>query len=282
MSKGALLIANNNAEIDYIMQACFSAKRIRKHLKLPVSIITDTPELFETTYKKYKKLFDKIIAYNDKSIPSVRMYKDGGLYTKSLEFKNTNRSSAYDLTPYEETILLDTDLIIFNDSLLKCFSYSNDILMYKRAIDVSPFRKYNEFERISDAGVDFYWATCVYFKKSANANVFFELTKHIKENWNHYRLIYGVSSVLFRNDYVFSIAAHMLNGFSSGSFVKEMPGLLVFSIDRDEVLELTDTHVKFLINKTSNSESNVLVTVRDTNLHIMNKYNLDRIIKNDC
>ena len=37
-SKGALIFARNNAQIDYIKQAHYSAKRIRKYLDIPTSI----------------------------------------------------------------------------------------------------------------------------------------------------------------------------------------------------------------------------------------------------
>lgn len=281
MSKGVLLIANNNSDIDYILQACYSAKRIKRHLKLPVSLVTDTPELFKTTYKKYRRRFDKVILCNSSNSLSSRSYKDGVMFSKVLEFKNASRALSYDLTPYDETLVLDTDVIIFNDVFLKCFDQLADIMMYRNSVDVSPFRSTAEFERISDVGVDFFWATCVYFRKSEKARIFFNLTKHITENWNHYRLIYNISSPLYRNDFVFSIAAHTLNGFNSGIFVKEMPGVLIYSTDRDEIVKIDDTQVVILVQKASDSEIGVLAKIKDTNVHIMNKYNLDRIIKND-
>ena len=39
MSKGVLLFANNNSQVDYIKQACFLAKQIKKHLKVEVDFI---------------------------------------------------------------------------------------------------------------------------------------------------------------------------------------------------------------------------------------------------
>ena len=43
MSKGVLLIANNNSQIDYVKQSVYLAKRIQKFLDVPISIITDSP-----------------------------------------------------------------------------------------------------------------------------------------------------------------------------------------------------------------------------------------------
>ena len=48
-NKGALIFARNNAQIDYIKQARFSAQRIRKHLDIPTSIVTDSVCLLYTS-----------------------------------------------------------------------------------------------------------------------------------------------------------------------------------------------------------------------------------------
>ena len=59
MSKGVLLFANNNSQVDYIKQACFLAKQIKKHLKVPVSLVTSDRKRV-TDFYPYE-LFDKII-----------------------------------------------------------------------------------------------------------------------------------------------------------------------------------------------------------------------------
>jgi len=40
MSKGVLLFAHNNSTVDYVKQADFCAAQIKKHLNLPVCLIT--------------------------------------------------------------------------------------------------------------------------------------------------------------------------------------------------------------------------------------------------
>ena len=60
-NKGALIFARNNAQIDYIKQARFSAQRIRKHLDIPTSIVTDSVEYLQNTYKDYNEVFDQVI-----------------------------------------------------------------------------------------------------------------------------------------------------------------------------------------------------------------------------
>ena len=54
MSQGVLLFAFNNKAVNYVEQAEFCCKKIRKHLQLPVTIVTadEVPN---------KDLFDQII-----------------------------------------------------------------------------------------------------------------------------------------------------------------------------------------------------------------------------
>ena len=55
MSNGVLCFANNNGKINYILQAQELAKRVRKYLDLPTSIVTSTPCQVDESY------FDKVI-----------------------------------------------------------------------------------------------------------------------------------------------------------------------------------------------------------------------------
>ena len=61
MSKGVVLFAQNNHTIDYVKQAIFCAKKIKKHLNLSVAIATDNVEYLETTYPYYKKYIDDVV-----------------------------------------------------------------------------------------------------------------------------------------------------------------------------------------------------------------------------
>ena len=56
MSNGILCFANNNGSINYIKQAIELAKRAKKYLDLPVSLVTST---FSTLDIQYHDVFDK-------------------------------------------------------------------------------------------------------------------------------------------------------------------------------------------------------------------------------
>jgi len=281
MTRGVVLIANNNESIDYILQACYSVNNIKKYLDLPVTLITDTPDLFKTKYVLYEKLFDNIIEHTPYGDYTVKTYRDGFFDSKPLKFKNSSRASVFDLTPYDETIVLDTDVLIFNNNFLKCFDQMHDLLIYRNTIDVCGGRSDGEFAFISDASVDFYWATCIFFRKTLENEIFFNLVQHIQENWNHYRLLYQITTAVFRNDFAFSIAIHIMNGSTSGDFVKEFPGKLLYSTDRDELVTIYDDGVLILVEKTDNVGKQTPLRTVNTNIHIMNKFSLDRAIKND-
>ena len=52
MTKGVILFANNNDQIDYVRQAIFCAKQVQKYLKLPVSLVTDSAKHLTNNYPK--------------------------------------------------------------------------------------------------------------------------------------------------------------------------------------------------------------------------------------
>ena len=129
MTNGVLLFAHNNEQIDYVAQACFLAKRVKQYLNLPTSLVTDDVERVKKFYKG-DEVFDKIIASEIKR-KNRKTYNDGTLSKKVLEFKNYNRSDAYDISPYDKTLVMDTDYIVSNDLFAKAFESNHDLMMYR-------------------------------------------------------------------------------------------------------------------------------------------------------
>jgi len=281
MSKGVLLIARNNSEVDYVKQAVFSAKRIKNYLNLPVSIITDNVQYLNERYTDSMSVFDKVIELEKESSYTYKKYYDGSWTRKNLEFKNTSRSSVFDLTPYNETLLLDTDFIIANNLLSNCFTQAHDFLIYQDAFDLAGWRDVSEFNSISEVGPNFYWATAVFFRKTETNKVFFNLIKHIQENWLHYRNLYQIRTSVFRNDHAFSIAIHMMIGFQAGDFAKPMPGTMYYSIDRDLLVEINNENFLILLEKENEAGKYFPTKIKNSNVHVMNKFSLGRVIDND-
>lgn len=276
MSKGALLIARNNTEVDYIKQAVFCADRISKFLEIPVSLVTDNVEYLNKNFPNHN--FDQVILIDNDKNYTYKKYNDGNFSRRNLEFKNTSRSSVYDLTPYEQTLLMDTDFILSNAVLRECFDQASDFAIYKNAFELSNWRDLTEFEYISETGPDFYWATVVFFRKTETNKLFFDLLKHIQDTWPHYRSLYNLNTETFRNDHAFSIAIHIMNGYQAGSFATELPGTMYYTTDKDVLLDLTDTVFKFLIEYKNGQY--FPARIADSNVHVMNKFSLNRIIDN--
>ena len=271
MSQGVVLLAQNNGIIDYIKQAEFTAKRVKDYLDLPTTLITN---------KEYKGNFnfDNVITINDSADQNKKRYYDGTLSKRICNFKNSSREDVYKLTPYEETLVLDTDYVVCNKVFLECFKMDHNFQIYKNSCPLSNWLPQYEFKFISDTGINFYWATCVFFRKNDTNEKFFNLVKHIKEHWDHYRGVFQISNTTYRNDFSFSIAIHIMNGYQDGDFAKEMPGKMYYSIDRDILHSIKNDEVKILLEKQGYPGQYIFSKVKGSNIHVMNKFSLERVI----
>jgi len=291
MSKGVLVFARNNAQIDYCKQAVFLAKRVKQFLDLPTTIVTDSTEFLLTEYPDAKEIFDKIISIvwkedqltEDTTLSKtenhgIRTFNDGGLVEKKLQFKNETRTLAYELSPYDETLILDTDVVLCNDSFKHCFDQAHDFLIYDNSYELIEVDREGIFDRVSDTSVKFYWATCVFFRKTETNKIFFDLLQHIQENWKHYDRIFQINTPYYRNDYSFAIAIHIMNGYQKGDFAKPMPGKLYFATDKSICWSIDNNSILMLLEKQGFRGEYTLMRIKDANLHVMNKFSLNRCI----
>lgn len=275
MSDGVLLIANNNSQIDYVKQSVYLTKKIHKFLDVPVSIVTNSPGYLKDSFDS--SVFDKVIDMYEED-NNRRILFDGEYSQKTVQWQNSTRINAYDLSPYDRTLLLDTDFIINNSVLKSVFESTHNFMLYKDSYDLSQIRNTVEFNRVSDTSIDFYWATVVYFTKTNENKTFFDLVKHIKQEWYHYVRVYRLPSAVYRNDYAFSIAIHIMNGFQQGSFAKKLPGKHYYTTDKDVLIKHKDTAMTFLVGKEDRPGEYTLLKTQNLNVHVMNKLSLQRVI----
>ena len=85
-------------------------------------------------------------------------------------------------------------------------------------------------------------------------------------------------NTVYRNDFAFSIAVHMLSGYVENNFIGKIPGKKYYSIDRDILIDLNNDEFKLLVEKQDRLGEYTLVKLKGSNLHIMNKFSLERII----
>jgi hypothetical protein len=278
MTTGALIFALNTGSVDYVKLAVHCARQVKKHLNIPVSIATDSKAYLIDKWDDALELFDEILEITSDTTQQKRFY-DGTLASSVSTWKNTSRNQAYYLTPYETTLVLDSDYIINSSVLLAAFDRDCDFQIYKGGVDLAEWRSQDEFIFLNRYSIDFYWATVFVFKKTAAVEALFNLVSYVKQEWDYFRFLYRIKESVFRNDYAFSIAIHIMNGQTSGEFATLLPGNMVYGIDRDLLVEVEDTAMQFLVEKQDYSGEYTFVKTQGLDVHVMNKKSLLRAIE---
>ena len=279
MTTGALIFAQNNTDIDYVKLANFCAERVRLHLNIPVSIVTDCKDWLITSCPDHN--FDQIIEIGH-ATEQKRVMFDGTLSSILTEWKNFSRYQVYNLTPYDTTIVLDCDYILNSPILGMSLVQNYDFQIYKKSFDLAGWRLSSEFERINQFSIPFYWATVFVFKKSIIVESFFNLIFYIRENWEYFRVLYNIETKLFRNDFAFSIAIHIMNGKTNGEFAVELPGSMTYITDKDLLIDAKDNNMQFLVEKEDCLGEYIAAKTSGIDVHVMNKISLSRYVDGVC
>jgi len=275
MTVGALIFAHNNAGVDYTKLAVFAAQRIVKFLKIPVSIVTDNTAWLEKNYPDHP--FDKVI--NIVLEPSThKLFYDGSISSTKLEWKNITRYRAFDVSPYDRTLVIDSDYIINSDILKIALERDTPFQIYRRSFSLTGWKDTTPYERINQYSIPFYWATVFVFDKDPVVEAFFNLVTYIKKNWMYYRILYSIDAETFRNDFAFSIAIHIMNGKINGDFAIELPGTMNYIEDRDILIDIKESSMKFLIQKKDHLGEYIPAKTTSMDVHVMNKVSLTRVI----
>ena len=276
MTTGAVIFAQNNSSLDYTKLAGFAAKRVKEYLGIPVSVITDSADWIKKSQPD--NCFDQIIDVEYYNFTQYKRFNDGTMSYKTLEWKNFTRDRVYDLTPYDRTLVLDSDYIINSNVLKFAFENDYDFQIYKNSMDLAPWRPQAEYERVSQWSIPFYWATVFVFKKNDVMSSFFDLIAYIKANWIYFRNLYSIPASLYRNDYAFSIAIHIMNGKTNGEFAIELPGKMTYIKDNDLLVDMKDNKMQFLIEKEKYLGEYTIAKTQGIDVHVMNKLSLNRFI----
>ena len=279
------MFAHNNEEIDYLRLAILNAKLIQKNTGIKnITVVTDPHSLKhneKTLGKKFIKsaINNLIVVEKDKKFKqkNIRLYKDTSHASKYLPFYNVNRCDAYDISPYDETILLDADYLILSDTLNQCWGHNNELMMNWKFQDIMYERKDPTLDRLYDMGITMYWATVVYFRKTEYVESFFNIVKHVRNNPQYYKDLYKWQGTLYRNDYSFSIAAHMMSGFVDKG-IPQLPTTLYKSFDTDDIHSAVDENTIIMYLEKPRSPGDFMLTKwQGIDLHIMNKWAINRI-----
>jgi hypothetical protein len=273
MTQGILIFAFNSNGVDYVKMAILSAKRAKKFLNKPVSLVTDSKQHLIDNFPNDLDIFDTIIDSIDNTTQTKRFYNGTTEFTKYV-WKNSNRVDCYAVSPYDETLVIDSDFIINSSFLSYVWNQPNNFLIYTDHNDLASWRDTSEFEFVSNQSIPFYWATVFFFKKSKINENFFLLIQHIKENWMYFVKLYQLNSTKFRNDIAFSIAIHMMNGFTPGDFATPIANKLTYTLDRDFLIKQENQSMTFLVQSKQSADAYTLVKTNNLDVHVMNKNSL--------
>lgn len=279
MSRGIIIFAQNNEYINYAEQACACAGYARRNLSLfdEVCLITNSDTL-QSEEKLINEYFDNVIVSDNFQPENIRLFKDTTDKLEYASFKNMSRSEVYKLSPYDETLVIDADYFIMNNVLDQVWNSDNDVMINSKYRDISG-RHQENIEYIDNFSIPMYWATVFYFKKSDFAENLFTLISHIKHNYKYYYYLYNCSGNLYRNDFAFSMALHILNG----SVAFDVPSLpieyLNNSFDLDDIFRINaHNDVIMYCADAEQVSSHILSRFKDMDLHIMNKKAIGRFI----
>ena len=266
MSRGVLLFAFNNEKFNYYEMAMATAKRANHFLGLPVTVVTD-PASFPL---KKPHPFDRVMLINaDKT--NIRDYNI---------WINKGRYQAYQMSPYDETILLDTDYMINSDTLLKTFDIYDDFCCH----DTTSFLMHPGVpqEVLSVYSFNTLWATVVTFRKTKRAEQIFGCLEMIQKNYDHYANIHNFIGGIFRNDYALTLALRIANGHSDNP-QDIIPWNLVHVGKNTSVFRNSDdplnTEYTVMFDAWKNAKiKKEYILLKDTDFHCMNKANFMEMI----
>jgi len=197
MKKGILVFCINTDVYRYDKIAAKTIPLLKKNLGLPVTLITN----FETF-----KLLPPLGWLDYRLIE----HQTGNMIN-GKPWHNLDRHRAYELSPYDKTLLVDIDYFCYTDNLLTVFDSDDDFLLHDKVYDMTGKGSY-DFR--NNSVIPMVWATLIYFKKSKMSRAVFEMVKYVKQNYNYFCNLYRIDFTNFRNDYAFAIALQQLNGFT--------------------------------------------------------------------
>ena len=259
MTKGVLLFAFNSPKYNYYKMALYTARRVNHFLKLPVTLVTD-----EESYPDDESYaWDKVV----KVIPDKDNFRDWG------QWINKGRYMAYDLSPYDETILLDVDYVINSDKLLSTFDTYEDFACHHKTMFLMHPGAAQEV--LSAYSYETLWATVVTFKKTTRAEQIFRALEMVQKNYDHYANIHSFIGGVYRNDYALTLALRIVNGHGVNNHDRILWDLVHIG-KNTQVYANTDSefnteYTVMFDNWQRGKVRKEHITIKDMDFHIMTK-----------
>jgi hypothetical protein len=267
MTRGALIFAFDNEEINYLAMAAWCANNIKRHLGVDVAVVTDNKQAHQNS------AFDYVIDAIPLGGTSKRYFDDIG---GSVSWHNANRIDAYHLSPFDQTLVLDADYVVASDQLTKLFCIPNEFVCHRWAYDVTGIDNFEDLNYFGRHKMPMSWATVMYFNKCKLSESIFEMMTMIKNNWQHYRNLYGIAKSTYRNDHALSIALNTLFGHTTQH--PEIPWQLASLVPAHKLTQLNID--QYRVDFETSDKKKKFITLINQDFHAMGKKHLGDIIAN--
>ena len=260
MTRGVILFAFNSPKYNYYEMALHTKKRVEHFLKLPVTLVTDEDSI-PADYENHG--WDQITFTS----PDKDNFRDWGMWI------NKGRYMAYELSPYDETILLDVDYVINSDKLLTLFDIDTDFCCHNKTNFLMHPNAAQEV--LSAYSYETLWATVVMFRKSNRAEQIFQCLEMVQKNYDHYANIHNFIAGVYRNDYALTIALRIVDGHYSNP-INFIPWNLLHvgkntQVHRDIEEEFNTQYTVMFDNWQRGKIRKEYITIKDMDFHVMNK-----------
>ena len=245
--KGIILFSFDTPELEYskITNKCIELLRIHCP-DIPVVVVAD-----------------KIIDSADWTILSEEPQSNIHNLRGPKPWKNLARVDAYDLSPFDCTIVIDSDYLVYDNNLLKLFESEQSVLAHRSWCDLN-------YAEVSDmpmgnSMLDMMWATVLMFRKNTEVKQMFDHWRNAITNYSYFAEMFGLNKRMVRNDYAFTIAMAKMQEFGSMDHTI-IPWDIVTANQNFEVKEINNKNIVL-------EDQHGKITV-DQSVHILNKESL--------
>ena len=280
--QGVCFFVYNNNQLDYVDLLMLAARYVKEYLKLPVCMITDNGTYNWMLESQSESDIDTYIDYikitNDEFKDNLRTHKDSPWSEFTAKFQNSNKHKIWEYSPFEQTLLMDTDYIVKNDFLLQSFN-NPGVSMYNNAVSTRNDPPHRNEVLLYPSGIKMWWSTVVYFDRSEFSKMFFDLWDHVADNYEFYQFLYNFPGGLFRTDYCVSIAVHILNGMEESTTIDNFDDMPMHYISQDDdIIDINDKQDWICLGCDQKENwKNILIKHSNLDLHVMNKRALLRM-----
>ena len=172
MSNNFTMLAQNT-DVDYVQQAYVNAMSIRAtNDNVKICLVTN-----DNVPEKYKQVFNDIV-----EIP-------WGDHAKDSDWKIENRWKIYHATPYDETIVMDTDMLVLQDisswfDFLRNYDlfFTSNVYTYRNELVTNNYYRHS----FVNNNLPNLYSGFHYFKKSDTPHEFYSWLEMITNNWQKF------------------------------------------------------------------------------------------------